>query len=95
MESSWITFIERLGLPIFLILFCCAIIWKLLPHVIAWFTASTKTAQLVADSIPGIRDSLATLADQTPSHIQSIDLRLQILEKLMRDVLETRKEGGH
>lgn len=78
--SDWADVLERLGVPVFLILFGCLIVWKLLPHVIAWFTSATKSHGVVAEAIPEIRDSLKKLANDGNEKLETIDRRTQVIE---------------
>jgi len=64
-DPTWLTILERLGLPIFLVLFICAVAWKLLPHVVEWFKQGTVSAKIVADAIPDMRESLHQMAQST------------------------------
>lgn len=82
-DPNWLQLLERLGLPIFLILFACLVAWKLLPHVIDWFKQQTTSAKVVADAVPDMKASLAKMADGTGDKLDSIERRTQeILARL-------------
>ncbi len=79
-DPSWLTLLERLGLPVFLILFGCLVVWKLLPHVINWFVTQTKTAGIMSDSIPDIKESLHKLANEGQQTLKAIDERTKNIQ---------------
>jgi hypothetical protein len=85
-EPGWLTLLERLGLPIFLILFGCMIIWKLLPYVIEWFKTQTASAAAVKEAVPGIKSSLEKMAEGTSGNqdkLEAIDRKTnEILQRL-------------
>lgn len=77
-------------MPIFLILFGCAIVWKLLPYVLEWFKQGTVSARIVAEVIPDMKDSLHKMAQATvvgEHRLQSIEQRTGILEKHTEEIL--------
>lgn len=80
MDPTWLNLLERLGLPIFLILFGCAIVWKLLPHVFEWFKTSTHSAAVVAEAVPDIRESLHKMANENQQKLDAIDARTATIE---------------
>lgn len=80
LDSAWVGYLERLGLPLFLILFGCLIIWKLLPHVIDWFKSATGSHNAVASAVPDIKESLRKLADEGNEKLDLIDRRTQTIE---------------
>jgi len=85
-DPSWLQLLERLGLPIFLILFGCAIIWKLLPYVIEWFKQGTVSARTVAEAMPDVKVSLQRMADGlTNSHekLEKLDDKLEKLDTIV------------
>ena len=88
MPETWVDFIERLGLPIFIVLFLCAIVWKLLPHVIDWFKQSTESAKVVGDSIPDMKDSLHKIANDGQQKLEVIDRRTEGLERDTQAILQ-------
>lgn len=82
-DPSWLNLLERLGLPVFLILFGCMILWKLLPHMIEWFKTSILSQKAVAAAVPEIKESLEKLANEGQSKLHDIDARTkEILERL-------------
>lgn len=89
-DPTWLQLLERLGLPIFLILFGCAIVWKLLPYVLEWFKQGTVSARIVAEAIPDMKDSLHKMAQATvvgEHRLQSIEQRTGVLEKHTEEIL--------
>ena len=83
-DPSWLQLLERLGLPIFLILFGCAIIWKLLPYVIEWFKQGTISARIVAEAVPDMKDSLQKMAGMgstSQAKLDRIDERTVAIEQ--------------
>lgn len=75
--------LERLGLPVFLVLFLCALVWKLWPHLIEWFKKSTEQSEIVSEAIPSIKDSLQKMAQQGQETMNRIEAKAdQILEKV-------------
>lgn len=76
-DPNWLQLLERLGLPIFLILFGCMVAWKLLPHIIEWFKQQTASAKVVADAVPDMKESLAKMADGTQDKLDTIERRTQ------------------
>ncbi len=93
--SDWADVLERLGVPVFLILFGCLIVWKLLPHVINWFTSATKSHGIVADAVPEIRDSLKKLANEGNVKLDAIDRRTQVIETRMESIESRLSEHHH
>lgn len=82
-DPAWLQLLERLGLPIFLILFACLVVWKLLPYVIEWFKAQTTSAKAVADAVPDMKASLSKMADGMQDKFDAIERRTQeILARL-------------
>ena len=89
-DPAWLQLMERLGLPIFLILFGCAVVWKLLPYVLEWFKQGTVSARAVADAVPDIKDSLQRMASSAVAgeqKLQSIEQRTVTLEKHTEEIL--------
>ena len=80
-DPSWLQLLERLGLPIFLILFGCAIVWKLLPHVVDWFKANAASAKVVAEAVPDMKQSLHKIANEGQNKIDAIDSRTAVIEQ--------------
>lgn len=91
-DPSWLTLLERLGLPIFLILFGCAIVWKLLPHVIDWFKANATSAKVVAAAVPDMKESLHKMANDGQRKIDAIDSRTSIIEQRTSKLEEKQDE---
>jgi len=90
MDPAWLQLMERLGLPIFLILFGCAVVWKLLPYVLEWFKQGTISARTVAEAVPDIKDSLHRMASSAVAgeqKLQSIEQRTLTLEKHTEEIL--------
>lgn len=87
-DPSWLQFLERLGLPVFLILFVCMIVWKLLPHVIEWFKTSTNSAKVVAEAVPDMKDSLSKMANDGQRKLEAIDARTVVLEQKTTEILQ-------
>jgi hypothetical protein len=85
-EASGLSLVERLGVPIFLVLFICAIIWKLLPHVVAWFQASIKSQDVIIEAVPDMRESLHRLANDGQKTLDIIDRRTQKMEEQLDDI---------
>lgn len=82
-DPSWLQLLERLGLPVFLILFGCMIVWKLLPYMIEWFKTSILSQKAVAQAVPEIEESLKKLANDGQTKLNDIDARTkEILERL-------------
>jgi hypothetical protein len=86
-DPSWLQLAERLGLPIFLILFGCMIVWKLLPHVIDWFKESTASAKVVKEAVPDMKDALTKMANEGQQKLTSIDARTVLLEQKANEIL--------
>ena len=89
-DPTWLQMIERLGLPLALIVFGCAVVWKLMPHVIEWFKAGTATARSVAEAMPTVKDSLNRLANSAQVgevHLAAIDKRTQEIESKADQIL--------
>lgn len=82
-DPSWLQLLERLGLPIFLILFGCAIVWKLLPYIIEWFKQGTISARIVAEAVPDMKESLqkmASIGSTNQAKLDKIDERTAAIE---------------
>lgn len=82
--------LERLGLPVFLVGFICAVVWKLLPYVIEWFKQGTLSAQIVAEAVPDMKDSLHRMANATilgEQKLAAIDARTAEIEKNTERIL--------
>lgn len=97
MDPAWLQLMERLGLPIFLILFGCAVVWKLLPYVIEWFKQGTISARIVAEAIPDMKDSLqkmATSAVAGEHRLQNIEQRTMTLERHTEEILRRLPKDG-
>lgn len=92
MDPSWLQLLERLGLPLFLILFGCAIVWKLLPHVVEWFKANTASAKVVAEAVPDMKDSLHKLANDGQRKLDAIDSRTSVIEQRTSKLEEMQHE---
>lgn len=92
MDPSWLQLLERLGLPIFLILFGCAIVWKLLPHVVDWFKANATSAKVVAEAVPDMKDSLHKMANEGQRKLDSIDTRTSVIEQRTSKLEEQQHE---
>lgn len=91
-DPSWLQLLERLGLPLFLILFGCAIVWKLLPHVIDWFKANASSAKVVAEAVPDMKDSLHRMANEGQRKLDSIDMRTSVIEQRTSKLEEKQDE---
>lgn len=81
LDPSWLQLLERLGLPIFLILFGCAVVWKLLPHVVDWFKTNSESAKAVAEAVPNMKQSLQKIANEGQEKINAIDSRTAVIEQ--------------
>jgi hypothetical protein len=89
-DPAWLQLLERLGLPIFLILFGCAVVWKLLPYVLEWFKQGTASARIVAEAVPDMKDSLHKLAHAAmagETRLQHIEQRTVVLERHTEEIL--------
>lgn len=80
-DPSWLQLLERLGLPLFLILFGCAIVWKLLPHVVDWFNSNAASAKAVTEAMPDMKDSLHKMANEGQRKLDLIDARTSVIEQ--------------
>lgn len=60
----WVEVVDRFGIAAFLIIFGVLVIWKLLPHVITWFKASTRQATTVNSAVPRIERNLEVIANE-------------------------------
>lgn len=90
LEPTWLDLLERIGLPVFLVVFMCAVVWKLLPYIIEWFKQGTMSAQIVAEAIPDMKESLHRMANATvigEQKLQSIDARTVEIEKNTERIL--------
>lgn len=90
LEPTWLDLLERIGLPVFIIVFMCAVVWKLLPYVVEWFKQGTASAQIVAEAIPDMKESLHRMANSTvlgEQKLQAIDARTVEIEKNTERIL--------
>jgi hypothetical protein len=90
LDPAWLQLLERLGLPIFLILFGCAVVWKLLPYVLEWFKQGTVSARIVAEAVPDIKDSLHRMAGSAAmgeQRLNQIEQRTVVLERHTEEIL--------
>ena len=90
LDPTWLNIMERIGLPIFIVLFICAVVWKLLPYIIEWFKQGTASAQIVAEAIPDMKESLHRMANATvigEQKLQAIDARTVEIEKNTERIL--------
>ena len=90
LDPAWLQLLERLGVPIFLILFGCAVVWKLLPYVLEWFKQGTVSARIVAEAVPDIKESLHRMAGNAATgeqRLTSIEQRTVTLERHTEEIL--------
>jgi hypothetical protein len=91
MDPSWPQLLERFGLPVFLIVFGCLIVWKLLPHVIEWLKTASAAQSVVVNSVPDIKEALQKIANEGQAKLEAIYTRTEVMEKKL-DRLETQQD---
>lgn len=89
---TWQGLLERHGISVFLVLFMCAVIWKLLPHMIEWFKTTTHQAEVVSEAVPDIRISLKAMAQNNEAKLNCIEARTGRLEEKTERILEKLNE---
>lgn len=105
--KAWVYVVSNVGFPVGLLLFLCLVAWKLLPHIISWFKATTAQSHAVHDAVPEIKKSLASIAtdaggikilvargERLEGRMDSLEQRTKRIEQTAGETLHEIRKGG-
>jgi hypothetical protein len=105
--KTWIQVVNNVGVPVSILVFFGLVAWKLVPHVITWFKATTAQSHMVSDAVPEIKKSLASIAtdagelkafvqraDRLEAHVETIAERTKRIEETAAKTLSAVRKGG-
>lgn len=92
-ETDWMRAINQWGVPLALIVFGCALVWRSWPRLLDWFSGQIALTSTASERLPKIAESLEGLPEAL-ERLKRVEADLQRLQDAISELRGAQAQSG-